>query len=448
MHQLWMEQGNPLAKHIMIQEQLGLDSAARARAAFQEATQNQPEQPPPPRANTPPPNSPERTVQILPDHGEMPGNDSGNRKLQAKRYLLTYKTHINKESLKKFLLEKAQPSSRNAQKLSLVSYEAAHESGDKACPYLHTHAVVEFDHPVPQKPMNTWDYPNGGGSDGTEEVIHPHIRVLRNNQAKKDAENYLAKEDPNNQHLRKGRNLYTTIVEKSSIQEAMALAERPGDFLGIITAFNTRRNDRRRPMSLIEEKREWQQKLLDICNSEPDDRSIWWIYDRVGNAGKSAVMRLLTVTQGQDSDDWRWVCHMGMQNQGNFSHLATKAISAGWSGHGFMVDIARQSQKWESLYSNLEAIKNGMITSGKYEGANVAFASPHVIVFANFFPSVKNMSADRWKIVELVKEEEREEWIWTPRSSDFPCPSRALEDNECGCTCGHCCKHKVERFHS
>ena len=49
----------------------------------------------------------------------------------------------------------------------------------------------------------------------------------------------------------------------------------------------------------------------------------------------------------------------------------------------------------------LEQIKNGMIYSGKYEGGQCLFESPHIVIFANSKPEIENMSIDRWNIKEI-----------------------------------------------
>ena len=49
----------------------------------------------------------------------------------------------------------------------------------------------------------------------------------------------------------------------------------------------------------------------------------------------------------------------------------------------------------------IESIKNGLVFSGKYEGAQLIFNRPHVICFSNSLPDTTMMSADRWKIVNI-----------------------------------------------
>jgi hypothetical protein len=63
----------------------------------------------------------------------------------------------------------------------------------------------------------------------------------------------------------------------------------------------------------------------------------------------------------------------------------------------FIVDCPRSMQDYIN-YGAIEQIKNGLIFSGKYEGAQLVFNCPHVICFANVAPEIEKMSADRWGI--------------------------------------------------
>ena len=44
-----------------------------------------------------------------------------------------------------------------------------------------------------------------------------------------------------------------------------------------------------KPLKLIKNLYEWQTKIIDIIKTEPDDRTIHWIWETKGNRGKSAL---------------------------------------------------------------------------------------------------------------------------------------------------------------
>ena len=52
-------------------------------------------------------------------------------------------------------------------------------------------------------------------------------------------------------------------------------------------------------------------------------------------------------------------------------------------------------------YDVIESIKNGMMFSTKYESVVRMYDHPHVIIFANFMPSLTKLSADRWDVRTL-----------------------------------------------
>lgn len=53
-----------------------------------------------------------------------------------------------------------------------------------------------------------------------------------------------------------------------------------------------------------------------------------------------------------------------------------------------LVDIARSDRPNAYSYKALEALKNGIFFTGKYESAMVnSYSAPHIIVFSNFKPN-------------------------------------------------------------
>jgi hypothetical protein len=50
-----------------------------------------------------------------------------------------------------------------------------------------------------------------------------------------------------------------------------------------------------RPLKLIKTLRPWQIEVVNIIKTEPDDRTIYWYWDNIGNKGKSALTKYLVV---------------------------------------------------------------------------------------------------------------------------------------------------------
>lgn len=64
-------------------------------------------------------------------------------------------------------------------------------------------------------------------------------------------------------------------------------------------------------------------------------------------------------------------------------------------------DYTRSQEEYIS-YEALEAVKNGIFYNNKYESGMVVYNTPHVIVLSNFRPDLSKLSADRWRIKEVV----------------------------------------------
>lgn len=138
--------------------------------------------------------------------------------------------------------------------------------------------------------------------------------------------------------------------------------------------------------------RDWQQKIIDICDSEPDDRTIHWFWETTGNVGKSFLCKYLVlkydaiICEGKKADIFNQI--KVWMDAHESDQTDPKVILA---------DVPRTSIEYLN-YGAIEQIKNGMCYSGKYEGGRLIFDHPHVIVFANSQPQRWNLSDDRWDI--------------------------------------------------
>lgn len=129
----------------------------------------------------------------------------------------------------------------------------------------------------------------------------------------------------------------------------------------------------------------WQQSVLTTVQGAVDERSITWVYDAVGNHGKTYLATHL------------------VDKYGAFYTNGGKAVDLTYAYEGqpiVIFDYVRDSKDYVN-YGVIEQLKNGILMSTKYESGMKRFTKPHVLVLANFRPDVSKMSADRWKIIEL-----------------------------------------------
>lgn len=144
----------------------------------------------------------------------------------------------------------------------------------------------------------------------------------------------------------------------------------------------------------------WQQKVLKLLNDEKKhSRVVNWVYDAVGNSGKTQLADYLVAN-----------CDAFSMSVDSFTNMAFIWIQ---NVHEILVidlcrsDRVEQGNKFDdkALYRFLEQIKNGSVTSGKYESRVVRFIPPKVLVLSNILPDMSAMSEDRWNIINISEEQ-------------------------------------------
>lgn len=142
---------------------------------------------------------------------------------------------------------------------------------------------------------------------------------------------------------------------------------------------------------LINQLRPWQSGVLRIISEPPDSRKIYWYYDTKGNVGKTALAKYLCF-------------HHKARLIGGKTADALFAATDGYRERYpiFIVDIPR-AQGNKVPYAALEALKNGLGFSSKYESKQYMGPPAHVFVFANMPPDRNMLSEDRW-VVDCLDE--------------------------------------------
>lgn len=138
--------------------------------------------------------------------------------------------------------------------------------------------------------------------------------------------------------------------------------------------------------------RGWQRDLVGLIVEDPHPRKIYWIWEDKGNTGKSWMTKYLAAMHN--------ACIMTVGKKADMAYLYSKKPSK-----VVVFDLSRTTAPGEGrehfldgAYSLAEDLKNGMVTSYKYESANVLTTGCHVIFFANFQPDLTKWSADRYAI--------------------------------------------------
>jgi len=130
----------------------------------------------------------------------------------------------------------------------------------------------------------------------------------------------------------------------------------------------------------------------EVLTKPPDKRKIYWLWESIGNFGKSSFVRYLCIKKKA------LIC------SGKLSDLKYLIIKYkeknGTYPKTILFDVPRTNINYIS-YQGLEEIKNGCFASTKYECETVVMNYPHLVVFANEGPNTSKLSADRYEIINL-----------------------------------------------
>ena len=137
----------------------------------------------------------------------------------------------------------------------------------------------------------------------------------------------------------------------------------------------------------------WQEKVFkDKILGETDGRKITWLWEPIGNFGKSSFVRYLVIK------------HKALICSGKVADL--KYLIKVYKDKNkvypdiILFDIPRSNLKYIS-YQGLEEIKNGIFASTKYECDVIMMNYPKLICLANELPDMEKLSEDRYDIVNL-----------------------------------------------
>lgn len=139
---------------------------------------------------------------------------------------------------------------------------------------------------------------------------------------------------------------------------------------------------------------EWQQKIAEELKEKPNDRTINWVWEPKGGAGKTTFQKWIftnysnvVVLSGRAADMKNAIIEFVKTND------ETPDI--------VLINIPRSVDQDFVSYEGIESIKDMFFYSGKYEGGMICGANPHVYIFANEQPKINKLSKDRWNIREI-----------------------------------------------
>lgn len=132
----------------------------------------------------------------------------------------------------------------------------------------------------------------------------------------------------------------------------------------------------------------WQLEIMNIIEQKTDPRTVYWFWEPNGNVGKSQLCKYLVVK------------HNALMLTGKANDMYHMISKYPEKRELMIFDIPRSAKDYVS-WGAIEQCKNGLVFSGKYDSCQVVFNVPHIICFANQLPDTRQLSADRWKIIDI-----------------------------------------------
>lgn len=128
--------------------------------------------------------------------------------------------------------------------------------------------------------------------------------------------------------------------------------------------------------------RPWQRQLVDELSGQPNDRTIIWYVDEDGGAGKTYLSKYLQQEHGAH--------YFRAAKSADMAHYLNVAPI-------YIFDLPRAVEE-HPPYPFLEALKDGLVFSSKYQSHMKKVPLAHLVVFANWHPETRFLSKDRWDI--------------------------------------------------
>ena len=127
----------------------------------------------------------------------------------------------------------------------------------------------------------------------------------------------------------------------------------------------------------------------------PSERVIYWIVGNKGNEDKTFIQKYISQQYGA-----RRVIKSEI-NAKKTDIAYTLSMSPLTCKDIFVFNLLRSGSV--VAYDLLENLKDGNLISSKYKSKVLKIKTPNtVIVFSNSHPNMDQLSADRWKIYEIV----------------------------------------------
>jgi len=303
-------------------------------------------------------------------------------RFQGVKMFMTYPGHFGTEIIEMMNDVMAQDRGKN----SVDEFIVAKETGETG--YQHTHVVVKFAKKLCFQNARKFDYKDA----------HPKIEPVRDwaeavHYAAKDG-NYETNIDIAN--LIPLQKKIDRVMEATNPRMALKNAQNMSEVMPILKMFEMKHMVDQCPFKPLEVLRPWQQDLFEVLKACRSDRAIYWIHDKKGGGGKTALQKHIMATMKGT------LIIPGASTSSNINEAIRSYLEGNSELNFLLVNLARGTENYESVYQTLEQVKDQMIFCGKYKSRTVYLQkSPTVCIFANREPDGAKLTLDRWRLYEL-----------------------------------------------
>ena len=297
-------------------------------------------------------------------------------RIQAVRYLLTYKTHLPKDAMGYFF---ARQTKRVPEDIKCI---VAHEKASSKTNYEHTHIFLDCGKAFNSRNVRVFDF-NG---------IHPNIKSILTKTYDRVLA-YISKEDPElaelHQRYDSGNGYVTKIWESTNMTEALrSNVNSASEANGVIAIFKSKPPP---PINIMLPEEHlyhvWQRALWIkmLRYKDWDYRCVMWMYDPACGRGKSRYAACWDSNYG--------ACILtNISGQKDTATSIETEIEKGWNQQVIFCDFPFGEQD-HKIYTSLEVMINGKLTVTKYKSRPLYIQpkngarAPMVIVMANWLPN-------------------------------------------------------------
>lgn len=151
-------------------------------------------------------------------------------------------------------------------------------------------------------------------------------------------------------------------------------------------------------IKIIKELRPFQAEIEKLLLGPVDEGKIIWIYDIIGQLGKTQLVRYLNVKYGMPFTYGGKAADIINLVFNHKEYLLS-------TDKGVMIyNFGRDTDNQRISYKSMEQISDGCISNTKFETGCFVCNCPHVLVMANCLPNVDALTKSRWIIKTINKD--------------------------------------------